>query len=301
MNREINIFKGVYDQDCSNVVSTLSILRAIKSGRWKDSIEQLRLETEKEKIKQLKFALPAVTWSGVFEERVDDACLQYSELMVIDVDNISSKRLKTFREELKNNPWVYSVFAGPTKGVKILVFVDSPIEWHNESAFWSLERDFLDLYGIEIDSSGKNPSRLCFVSYDPELYINESPVYYHVEECSDPLDDFVSIGKTFEYKNGEPIMNAKDIMDRCVKMVSKSKAGSYHKGNRNNFVFVLSCLLCEYGVQPDQALNLIAMRFQSLKFKEVRSTVDSAYRRAKHNFGTKVLNQRGNPNQKSLL
>jgi hypothetical protein len=245
---EVNIFKNVIDKDCSNVVKISSILKGIKNGRWKNRIEFLRSKTDKDEIKKLKFALPAVIWTGVFEERVDDACVLYNQLMVIDVDTITDKRLKTFRQELKNNPWVYAFFSGPTKGVKILVFVDADISWHNTHSFWNLEKEFKELYDIKIDPSGKNLSRLCFVSYDVDLYINPSPIYFQPKECLDPLDDFRSIGKEYEPKNGIQVTNAKKIMDVCVKMVSKSKTGSYHKGNRNNFVFVLSCLMCEYGV-----------------------------------------------------
>ena len=304
MKLECNIFKGVFDQNCSNVVTAGSVLKAIKSGRWQNEITQLReafAASNKKLTKKLKFALPAVTWSGVFEERLDDACVVYNNLMVIDIDNIGINRLKRLKEELKENPWVFAYFDGPTKGIKILVFIDSDINWHSTNAFWNLEQDFLDLYNVTIDASGKNPSRLCFVSYDPDLYINREAVYYHVTETTDPLDEFKSLGKDYQYENSVPISNAKKIMDICVKMVSKSKTGSYHKGNRNNFIFSLSCLMCEYGVLPDQTLQLIAGRYQSLQAKEIRSTVGSAYKRAKHNFGTKVMTQRGNSNQKSLI
>jgi hypothetical protein len=302
---EVNIFKNVGDTDCSNVVKVASVLNAIKKGKWKSPVEAVRSlkasNASKEVVTKAKAFLPAVIWTGVFEERLDDACVLYNQLMVIDVDNISAKRLVKFREELKNNPWVYSFFSGPTKGVKILVFVDSDISWHNKHAFWSLENEFLDLYNIKIDPSGKNLSRLCFVSYDPDLYINPNPVYFSPKETVDPLEEFRAIGRTYESKNNIQVTDSRKIIDVCVKMVTKSKTGSYHKGNRNNFIFALSCLLCEYGLQPDQALNLVSMRYQSLKIREVRPTVDSAYKKAKHNFGTKVLNEKGNPNQKSLL
>lgn len=305
MRLECNIFRNVGDTDCSNVVPITSVLKGIKNGRWKDIVEPIRKRkaegAEKNEISRMKHRLPAVIWTGVFEERLDDACVVYNHLMVIDIDNIGKNRLKRLKDELKDNPWVFAYFDGPTKGIKVLVFVDSDIEWHNEHAFWSLEQDFLDLYNITIDASGKNVSRLCFVSYDPDLYINYDAVYYHVEKTTNPLDEFKSLGTDKYYENSVPVSSAKKIVDICVKMVSKSKTGSYHKGNRNNFVFSLSCLLCEYGVLPDQALHLIAQRYQSLQLKEIRTTVGSAYKRAKHNFGTKTMTQKGNSNQKSLL
>lgn len=302
MNFECNIFSNVWDQDCSNVVKITSVLKGIQSGRWKDRILEVRANTgNKEKLKNLKFALPAVTWSGVFEERLDSACVVYNKLMVIDIDNISGRRLKRLKEELKNNPWVYAYFDGPTKGIKILVFITSEIEWHNTHAFSQLSDLFSELYGIDIDPSGKNISRLCFVSYDPSLYINPEPMALKIEEQVDSLEGFRSLKKAKEFTGGVQINDASDIFEVAVKMVKKSKTGSYHKGNRNNFVFSLSCLLCEFGIDPETALSLIYSRYESLGPKELINTVESAYRRNKSKYGTKTLNGRGNTKQTNLL
>jgi hypothetical protein len=80
-------------------------------------------------------------------------------------------------------------------------------------------------------------------------------------------------------------------------MVKASKVGNYRKGNRNNYIFVLSCLLCEFGVYDNQALSLVFEKYNSLEFSEVRNTVNSAYRKNKQKFATKSINQRTNVNQ----
>jgi len=299
---ECNIFKNVWDKDCSNVVKMSSVLKAIRDGRYKEqvlAVREAKAIGDKDSVKDLKFRLPAVTWSGVFEEREDDAIIVYNKLMVIDIDDITEKRLEKLKEEMKLNPWVYSFFDGPTKGVKVLVFIDSDIKWHNYHAFIHLESAFMELYGIQIDKSGKNASRLCFVSYDPELYVNPKPEVLHIEK-NEGRDTFTTLNKG-DYENSSPSTDGKFVLDVCVKMVRKSKTGGYHKGNRNNFIFVLSCLTCEFGISPEIALQMICARYPSLGYPETKRTVSSAYKRSKHNFGTKTTTQKRNTNQTDLL
>ena len=61
-------------------------------------------------------------------------------------------------------------------GVKALVKVTNP-ERHRDH-FRSLQSYFSKQYGLEIDSSGSNPSRACFESYDPDIVIKENFTLY---------------------------------------------------------------------------------------------------------------------------
>jgi VirE N-terminal domain/Primase C terminal 1 (PriCT-1) len=303
MSYECNIFKQTGDTDCSNVVSVVSVLKAIKSGKWKAEIEKLRSARDannKKEFDSLKYFLTAVIWSGVFEERLDDACVVYNGLMVIDIDKISQTRLKRLKKELIANPYVFAFFDGPSKGLKILMFVDSDRLWHNTHAFYQIETMFIDLYGIEVDPSGKNLSRLCYVSYDPDLYINYNPLILHIEEQKDVFEGFSRINPK-AFKSSVNTYDARHILDVCSKMVKKSKTGGYHKGNRNNFIFSMSCLACEFGINPEMTLLLIFDRYPSLGHKEIKTTVESAYKRNHRNFGTREINNNNNSSQTRLL
>lgn len=262
-------------------------------------MREAKAQGDKDKVKDLKFRLPAVIFSGVFEERVDDACVVYNKLMIIDIDDISDRRLAKLKIELLDNPWVYAYFDGPTKGIKILVFIDSEISWHKSHAFAHLEALFNEIYGIQIDPSGKNPSRLCFVSYDPLLYINPDPRILHIEK-DEGISQFRSIN-TADYQNSSPSTDSMFILNLCVKWVKKSRVGGYHKGNRNNYVFALACLMCEFGVAPEMTLSHVLSRYPSLGHKETMNAVSSAYRRCLKDFGTKVANENKNSNQTSML
>lgn len=302
MKYKCNIFKDVWDKSCSNVVKISTVLNNIQSGRWKDqvlAVREAKVQGDKDKVKNLKFALPAAIFSGVFEERIDDACVTYNKIMVIDIDEISDRRLVRLKDELLDNPWVYAYFDGPTKGIKILVFIDSELSWHKSHAFSHIEALFNELYGVQIDPSGKNPSRLCFVSYDPCLYINPEPYILHIEK-DEGISQFRSIN-TSDYQNSVPSTDSLYILNLCVKWVKKSKVGGYHKGNRNNYVFSVACLMCEFGVAPEMTLNHVLSRYPSLGHKETMNAVASAYRRCRKDFGTKIANENRNSSQTSLL
>lgn len=298
MDIQVNIFKNTWDKDCTNVVSLVSVLSAIKNGRWKEQVLAIRQETDKSNIKQLKEKLPAVTFCGIFDERIDEGCVHYNNIMIVDIDKVDSRRLKTLREELKNNIYVLAFFSSPSNGLKILIPIDSDIKKHNTSAFYYIEELFGDVYDICIDRSGKNVSRLCYVSYDEDLYYNPDAKVLHIEETLDK-SSFIPIIDVKE--NFIPSFNVNHIFENAVKMVKKSKTGSYRKGNRNNFIFVLSCLMCEFGIPDGYALDLIYNKYSSLDIKEVRSTVRSAYRRSKGKFGTRQAFQKIDSNQQSLI
>jgi hypothetical protein len=293
------MFRDVWDKDCLTVVPISSILNGIKNGIWKESIAKIRSLESKEEISRAKHHLPSVTFSGVFEDtREDDNIVLYNKLMVVDIDKISDKRLTAFKEELKKDKYVLTFFNGPTKGVKLLMNVDTDCEDHSTYAFSAVKYYFDEMYKIEIDPSGKNVSRLCFVSYDPDLYVNPEPFVFPVIRSIYDEENNQGYVKadTFNPKNLEQTTNGKKILDTSVKMVRASKTGGYHKGNRNNFIFSLACLMSDFGVPLELSCFLIYERYNSLEYKEVKNTIHSAYRKVHYNHGSRTLNVRGKNN-----
>jgi hypothetical protein len=285
---ECNWFKHIGDTDCTNVVKVSSVLYAIKNGRWKEQMEEIRAQESKGMITRLKKKLPSVTFSGVFEDtREDKNIVYYSGLMVIDIDTIGPNKLTRLREDLKHNPFCLAYFQGPSKGIKVLFHVDTESNEHSTYAFLAVQEHFKELYNVIIDPSGKNIARLCFVSYDPDAFINESPRTFIVDRkvYNKNNEAFRKVGKPAQANSN---LNINDIFKTARKMVNKSKAGTYHKGNRNNYIFVLSCLLSDFGVPMQNTLHEIANRYESLEPKEIKTTVESAYRKAKHSFGSKT-------------
>lgn len=294
-----NMFKNVWDNDCSNVVFHLQVLEAIKNGRWKDKIEELRAERDENQRRHFKNRLPCVTFSGVFTKRLAEGGLaEYPEIVVLDVDKVRKADIPKIKEALKEDNHIAAFFDSPSKGLKILIHVSSSWDQHREYAFPFLEEYMVTNYGIQIDPSGKDLTRLCFISYDPDLYYNESYTIMNIDLKE--KSNFRSIkDRTRELAPFHEISNdIKHIFSVCDKMVRRSKVGAYGKGNRNNFIYSLACHLNRAGVSEDDALSMVWNRYSSLDFQEVRATVLSPYKHRRGEFGTKPIWQSKGPQTK---
>ena len=172
-------------------------LDAIVNGHWHKKIEKIRRtyrETEgdpdrkKRAIEGLKKTLPAVLWSGCFERRKNNALIQHSGLLCIDLDQLG-ERLGRVRSSLHRSPYVYAVFLSPSgDGLKALFRVPADGSRHLDS-YHSIEKYVFDLCSIQIDESCKDVARLCFASYDPDLEVNEAAVTIEPLEPAEKLSN----------------------------------------------------------------------------------------------------------------
>jgi Protein of unknown function (DUF3987)/VirE N-terminal domain len=171
-------------------ISVEKVWEAIRTGgrKLKGQITQIRNRFEAElaltsgdykKAKQavdaLKKQLPAVTWSGTFSQRANDKLVQHSGLLCADLDSLGPLKAEV-RVQLARSPHVVTVFDSPSgDGLKAVFRVPADAAKHMGS-FRAVGRHVLELTGIQVDQSGKDVARLCFMSYDPELYRNANAV-----------------------------------------------------------------------------------------------------------------------------
>lgn len=149
----------------SDKITIPDFLNSIKYGKWKNKVEQIRVEQEKSKRDQLKKSLPSVTISGTFIDRDQDKLIQHSGFICMDIDYFTDK------SELINDPYTYSIFKSASgAGLAVLVRVNP--EKHTESFRW-LQNYYYQSFGIKVDSAPQNVASLRFASYDPNLVINE--------------------------------------------------------------------------------------------------------------------------------
>ena len=129
------------------------------------------LKAAKLAVEQLKKDLPGVTWSGTFSYRASDKLLQHSGLLGADLDSLGPE-LERIREKLKTSCHLWVLFLSPTgNGLKAVFRVPADGAKHPES-FRAVAQHVRELTGVQIDESCKDVARLCFLSFDPELYHN---------------------------------------------------------------------------------------------------------------------------------
>ena len=161
----------------------ITLLNDIKTGKWRDPVEQIRTEYSravsegrdpKKAVAGLKKKLPGVLWSGRFGNRkkpVAEKLLTHSGFLCADLDDLG-ERLPEIRAKIVTSPHLFSCFSSPTgNGLKALFRVSADASKHAAN-FRAVERHVHQLTGIKIDGACKDVSRLCFVSYDPDLWLN---------------------------------------------------------------------------------------------------------------------------------
>lgn len=266
-------------------VNMLSVLMAIKEGRWKeliDDVAKVKKEKDKKSYSEAKQALPAVTFSGTFSQRGTDFLKRYSGFMVIDID----EKLKKWQlSSFDKCPYTAVVFKSPSGvGYKILFELSSHPKDHKEVAFEAVEYYFKRSFGIKIDKSGKNIDRLCYISYDPDLIVKEEYMMFDVRKW---LSEYEKSKPPIEppkpRKSGDQIFDVYKIYDVAKKITTKHF--QFVKGQRNNYIHYLSCVLNRAGVSEQDALNLMLMNYPSLS-KEIPTTVNSAYKHNKSDHGS---------------
>lgn len=167
--QQISYFeKGIFQTEPTSNLYIDFVLNSIKEGYWKNAVEAVRASDD---YKNAKKNLPYVTWSGRFSKRHNDKLLYYSNIICLDIDNLKYQDILNYLEKIKKLNFVIGSFVSPSeRGLKVLAKVSGGIRLHFDN-FCGLEVVFKKL-GIEIDKSGKDVARACFVSYDTNAYIN---------------------------------------------------------------------------------------------------------------------------------
>ena len=143
-----------------------------------EKIEKIRQSSklgEKAKVKQRKKELDAFTCSGFFEDRNNEGLIEHSGRLQIDLDNLDPAEIQEIKSKLSRDNIVEFVCLSPSgTGLKAVIRIPKAAKnSEHKKSFFAAQHYFRENYALEIDPSCQDVSRLCFVSYDPDAYINE--------------------------------------------------------------------------------------------------------------------------------
>jgi hypothetical protein len=186
LDRPVALFANLWGRTGHNV-PLHEILRGIRCGQWKSPIETLRaLEYAAPEYSTLKRQLPCFMASASTRNggHKGDDIDQHTGLLQTDLDDIGAAEAPALRNRLGEDPHVLASFLSPGgHGVKAIMCIPADIRRHRDS-FRAAQLYMRQQHGVEIDELVSDPSRLCFISHDPELRINESAVPLHVHDES---------------------------------------------------------------------------------------------------------------------
>jgi len=303
----IQIYNGVTDKT-GDVITVESALNRIKNGTYKQEIERLRNEPDKTKRDTLKKKLPAVTWSGTFGQRNAKNLLEYSNIICIDIDKLSESELLRIDDILSINDFVYAYFVSPSgNGFKILFKTSVPYlpYTQHQKIFICIENYFKNNFDIEVDTSGKDVNRLCFLSYDEHLYINENCTILDVDfvEKYEPKKEITEkkpTTKTVKKVAQERTEKTTQQQLDDVATFTNNKL-TYVDGERNNYVHLFACNANRKGIDYSDTLDYCFSYFgHDLDVQEITATVKSAYQHNTHEIG-KYAPQNNAPAAKKSL
>lgn len=183
----VSIFKN-FNEVIENQ-KIIEVLNDIKTGKYINVITYLRkslAESKMEAYERAKKSLPAFTPSASFKGgRKLEFVRAYTQIVVLDIDKLTQEQLTNAKALAIQNQYTFAAFTSPSgNGLKIFVRVNSLQENHKE-AFLKLQKYYEELLTLPIDKSGKDVTRLCFVSYDTDLYLNENALVYPVISTED--------------------------------------------------------------------------------------------------------------------
>ena len=117
--------------------------------------------------------LPSVTFSAICSKRCKKGVLEYSTLMVFDVDKLDFASTLKWRISIDVFLKAVLVFISPGgKGVKFVVRIKDGKPEEHELYFKAVAHYMKGVFGIRVDESGKDISRLCFLCWDPAACYN---------------------------------------------------------------------------------------------------------------------------------
>ena len=191
LNKEASFQKTVF-APLSHELKLKDILRGIKEQRLESIIHKLRTHLKEENIElynQEKKFLPGVTFSAIFiGKRRRENVKVYNEIIVLDIDKLSQGQMLKCKDILLKDKYVLSFWESPSKkGLKGLIKLSfeykyDDIDFAHKTAFKKLLTYFKQNYGIELDESGSDTTRLCFLSSDKGLVLKDEVTQFIVNE-----------------------------------------------------------------------------------------------------------------------
>ncbi len=264
----ITIFKNIFSKE-PNYISVDEALKRISIGRSELLVSEIRSTVDKEKANKIKLNLPSICFSGTFKkDRQDIDLIQHSGFIVLDFDDVENLREK--QTDIISNKYCYACWISPSgKGLKVLVKIADGTK-HREH-FQALQETFPG-----IDRSGINVSRVCYESYDTEIFINKQAAIFNKTK------------KTEKITAKEAKDNEDEIFSNILKWLS-NRNDAFVSGERNSFIFKLASACCRFGIAEDVANYFIAKEFLSgseFTKTEADRAIRSGYKSNRSSFGS---------------
>jgi len=240
----ISFYNSIMLPDDQATMTMGDWLSGTRAGRWHDIVEPARTEYQHHgktsRYSALKLQLPAVTPAGTFAYRCIGGLAQPSGILHADVDELSERRLQWANKSLQDDPHVVYVFLSPSAaGLKFGVAIPSvDADGAYKHLFYGLHQHCRRAHGILIDKACADICRLCFVSVDPQLYVNPAPALFNQTANTVPHSSATQArSNPFQFRFSPPkrmptptiTATAQALFDRAERRLETAPQGARHR------------------------------------------------------------------------
>lgn len=278
---EVTMFSNF--KNCRGNHPLTAIAGEIQNGKYEIPVSLHRTALtagDKDTAERIKKTLMAFTVSATYREtRRIEHLSRYNPLQILDIDGLDPTDIPRLRTLIEAAPYTVYCFLSPgARGLKIIAYSAVDIELHPNNhriIYNTLKSWYADLLHVEIDASGSDAGRLCFVSYDPDLYASPRFTGWlcNEEELPDDLPLLPPLTKPPPKTTGTN--DSARLLAAARKKIDKQE--SYNEGNRNNYIFRFACLCNRAGIPAQNLIDYCTVNFADLPAEEHNNAIASAY------------------------
>jgi hypothetical protein len=164
----LTVFPDVFSTSKPKYCLLSDVIDRIRAGNSRELVEKIRSISDKSEREALKKKLPSICFSGIFTQRNNASLIKHSGFVVLDYDNVPM----SFKAKVCQNPYVRAAFVSPTgTGLKIVVKISGD---HVEVV--KRLGEYFPAEGLDLQT---DVSRVCFESYDPDVYFNDKSLEFN--------------------------------------------------------------------------------------------------------------------------
>jgi hypothetical protein len=164
----------------------------------KRTVDAIRSESDKDKRRKIKEEnLPYFVLGTFTDNHRRSEKLISTEFISVDFDDLDGRSVE-LDEKLRADENVFSYFISPSNNRKAIYKLDKPITDRTEySHIYSHFLNELNTkYGFEADSQTSDAARAIFLSYDPDIYVNNNSKPL----CTDEVPEYETASTKINFK-----------------------------------------------------------------------------------------------------
>lgn len=260
----LSVFRNAKDATPAKTTTIANTLATIQRGTYAQAIANLRAMRDvatSEAYSRAKGRLPAVTFGGTFQPTRGKAHLvTHSGIVHGDIDHLTAVRM--VEQALSRDPSVAYCFISPSgDGLKLGVRVAPVTTDEAYKHAWQVVSDsFKQRHGVTWDPSGTDISRLCFLSWDTDLFLNPEPTVVMVlppahRQAPPSSSSSMAPGGVCPFTGRAA--SVQQALDAAVALIDRSVPGTRHRA-RTKAAYLLGGYIGAGLLTSEQASAVLA-------------------------------------------